>query len=116
MALTPASLYLTLYRGTDFSVIITCQDSAAAAVDLTGCTFVGHVRSIPSGSLIKSLAPAVTDASAGEITITLTDTETLAIAAGDYVWDLFMQDATGIRSGPYVAGRLTVREPVSKFS
>jgi hypothetical protein len=116
MALTPASLYLRLYRGADFAAVITCQDSAGNAVDLTGYTIVAQARRTPSGTLVKDLAPVISDAAAGEITSTLTAADTLAIPAGEYVWDMFVEDNAGFRSGPYVAGKFIVSEPVSKFS
>ena len=40
----------------------------------------------------------ITDASNGKITVTYTDTQTAAIKPGDYLYDLKMTDAAGIKT------------------
>ena len=50
-------------------------------------------------------------ASTGKIILSLTDTETLAMTAGDYVWDL-LEDASGTRLRK-AEGTVTVANTVS---
>lgn len=117
MAIKPASLDLTIYRGTDFSAIITFQDTNEAAIDITGYDFIAQVRKAPTFSVVAiDLNPTIYNAAAGEVKMELTHAQTIQLTASDqYYWDLLVEDPTGLRTGPYVAGRFMIKEPVSKF-
>ncbi len=117
MATIPANLDITVYRGTDFSAIITFNDSNGDPINITGYTFAAQIRRAPNFStIIADLEPTIYNASSGEIKISLTHTETLNLSSSDvYVWDLLVKDPSDIRTGPYISGHFMIKEPVSKF-
>lgn len=71
---------------------------AGDPVNLTGCTFAGQIRRTKSSSaIIASLTFTVTDAAAGEVTVSLDKSLTSLLTASRYVWDATYTDADGIR-------------------
>lgn len=115
--ITPATLNLTVYRGTDFELVVRrLVEVDGDAYDLTDWTPIAQVRATASnGTLITTLNATLGTPTNGEVEMSLTPTATLALAAGEYVWDLLFEDPDGVRSGPYLAGRFVVAEPVTKF-
>lgn len=106
--MTPARVNIDIHTGYTFTLKIVCKDSAGEFVDLTGYTPYAEIRSGPGEAVIVDLSPSITDATGGEVTITLTDETTAALTAGNYHWDLMLENAVGARLGPYVAGRADV--------
>lgn len=73
---------LALKKANDFSSEIDFS------VDLSGHTVTASVTSLVTGAGVASFATTVTDASAGKVNVALTDTQTAALAAGTYGWQL----------------------------
>ena len=64
--------------------------------DLTGHTYAGQIRtSYTAASETESFTTALTDATGGHLTISMTSTETAAIAAADYVYDIEQTTTAG---------------------
>ncbi|MFA7302071.1 MAG: hypothetical protein WC069_07200, partial [Candidatus Shapirobacteria bacterium] len=96
--MTPAALNLTIIKGITFGpVLITCKDSGGAAVNLTGWSVTADARQSPSKAVAFSLAPQITDAAAGQITVGFSDEQTNALPAGTFRWDLVLERPTGER-------------------
>jgi hypothetical protein len=62
-------------------------------IDFDGTTLVGYavtasITSLVTGASVVSFTTSITDASAGQVNIALTDTQTAALAAGTYGWQL----------------------------
>jgi hypothetical protein len=113
--MTPAVHDLELKIGTTFGpVLLRCKDGAGEAVDLTGWTAYADVRVKPGAAVVFGLAPAISDAAAGEITLGKTDEQTAALTPGRYKWDLILETPDGKRLGPYVAGACIVSQPITK--
>lgn len=74
---------LALKRANDFATEIDFD-----GVALSGYTVTATVTSLVTGSSVASFATTVTDAAAGKVSIGLTDTQTAALAAGTYGWQL----------------------------
>ena len=70
---------LQITRGATFRLVMTAKDSEGTVVPLTGYSVAMQVRRSAGGTLIVDLAPEITDAGAGEVTVELTATETAAI-------------------------------------
>ncbi len=106
----PANLDLTIYKGITFGpILITCNDSEGAPVDLTGYTAFATARPLAPGWPGEiNLVPTITDAAAGQLTITMTDDQTQALTTGKWGYDLVLQNPAGERLGPYLAGTLHV--------
>lgn len=83
---------LALKRSNDFSTEIDFD-----GVSLSGYTVTSTVTSLVTGSAVASFATTVTDASAGKVNIALTDTQTSALAAGTYGWQLNWTAPGGIQ-------------------
>ena len=81
-----ANLYID--QGTDYSITVDCTDSAGEVLDLTGYTAAAQMRKTYSSSTISATFATAINASAGQVTLTLTDTQTNALDSGRYVDDL----------------------------
>lgn len=121
--MTPATLNLTLNPGVTFGPItFTFKDGVGDPIDLTGYqvwAWVKSDRNDPSPPPRIDLDPDLTDAANGVVTIELTDEETYSIEESpedpgyDY-WDIILEDPTGARYGPFVAGTFTVRKIITQ--
>jgi hypothetical protein len=79
----PGTMNLAFRRANDFATLI----------DFNGTTLVGfavtaNVTSLVTGATVVPFTTSITDASAGQVNIALTDTQTAALAAGTYGWQL----------------------------
>lgn len=79
----PGTMNLAFKRAGDF----------AAAIDFDGTSLVGFsvtatVTSLVTGASVVPFTTSITDASAGQVNIALTDTQTAALPAGTYGWQL----------------------------
>jgi hypothetical protein len=65
----------------------------ATAIDFDGTTLVGFsvtasITSLVTGTTVIPFTTSITDASAGQVNIALSDTQTAALPAGTYGWQL----------------------------
>jgi hypothetical protein len=65
----------------------------ATLIDFDGTTLVGYtvtasMTSLVTGATVVPFTTGITDASAGQVGIALSDTQTAALAAGTYGWQL----------------------------
>lgn len=75
------------------SLALKKADSFATVVDFDGVTLEGYtvtatVTSLVTGTAVASFVTTVTDAAAGQVNVALTNTQTAALAAGTYGWNL----------------------------
>ena len=107
-----ANYNITLDRGADYSFVLTIQNQAGTAVNLSAdagtstpqATFIADVREVASKKEVLDLTPTVLGtATNGQVLITITKTQTKTLRAGSgiYEWDLFMD-----RGNPTVRTRL----------
>lgn len=115
--MTPAQLNLSIYTGATFGPVeLIAKDKNGAIVDLTGWSVWAEVRESPSDTLVVDLAPTIVDATAGKIHLTLTDEQTAVLSTGTYQWDLLMENPTGERLGPYIAGTVHINPRITQPS
>jgi hypothetical protein len=116
MALIPANLPLKIYIGITFGpVILRAKDAANQPVDLTGWKVFAEVRKKPGAVLYLDLQPVFSNITIGEITIPkMADEQTYDLVAGNYDWDLILEDPTGDRRGPYIQGPFPIVAIVTK--
>ena len=79
----PGTMNHAFKRGNDF----------AALIDFDGTTLVGYtvtasVTSLVTGATVVPFTTTVADASAGQVQVALSDTQTAALPAGTYGWQL----------------------------
>ena len=90
-----ANLYID--QGTDFSITVDCTDVSGEVLNLTGYTAAAQIRKTYSSSTAAATFTTSTGTpSAGKVTMSLTDTQTSALDAGRYVYDLNITSSGGI--------------------
>jgi hypothetical protein len=89
----PQRFPITLVRGDDETVVVTITSDGTTPVDITGRTYTSGIG-LAGEAALQSGACVVTDALAGEVTITFSDTVTAALATGFYTWDLVETSGT----------------------
>jgi len=106
----------TIESGTDWTLTLTYKDASGTAINNTSYTANMDIRSALAGSLIKNLSSAggeiTIGGSNGRIVLALTDTETSALTAGRYVYDLELTD-TSSNTIRLIEGNVTVKGQVT---
>ena len=88
-------------KGDDFSTLIDFS------ISLASYTLSAGLYSTVTGALVQAMTVAVTDAAAGLVSVSLTDTQTAALAAGTYAWRLDWTAPGSVQRGP-LAGMVEV--------
>jgi len=78
----PGSMSIAFRKGDDFSTLIDFS------ISLVSYTVSAGLYSTVTGALVQSMTAAVTDATAGLVSVSLTDTQTAGLVAGTYNWRL----------------------------
>jgi hypothetical protein len=86
-------------QGADYSASIDVADSDGDNIDLTGYTGAGQIRKTYSSTTAVNFAVAVADPStSGVLNISLTNSQTNAMKAGRYVYDVEITSSGGIKT------------------
>ena len=86
---------LTVDQGSTFSASIDITDTENNVLVLTGYSVAGQIRKTYDSSTAVSFTASVSNASTGEVTISLTPAQTNALVAGRYVYDVEITSAGG---------------------
>ena len=98
----------------DFSTTVTINDGDGSAVDLTSYTALAMIRKTYTSETSTTFTSTfASDRTTGQITISLTDTQTAALESGRYVYDLVITDVSGTKTR-VVEGIATVNPSVSR--
>ena len=90
---------LFIDQGTDFTVTVDVSDATGGVLDLTGYSTAAQIRkTYGSSSAAASFTTNHGTPSAGKITMTLTDTQTSALASGRYVYDMNITSGAGVKT------------------
>ena len=101
-------------QGATFSTTLTINDSTGSALDLTNFTAIAQIRKSPSSSTSTAFTVAfVSPRTTGQITISLTPTQTTALEAGRYNYDVLITSGTNVKTR-VVEGIATVNPSVSR--
>ena len=109
--------HLTIDQGTTYSLSITVSDANANPLDLTGYILRAQMRkSYGASSYTSFTVTAAADPTTGELTISLTDTQTSALKAGRYVYDIEIVSpvADGSEVTRVLEGIITVTPEVTR--
>ena len=87
---------LTIDQGTTFTASIDCTASDDNALNLTGYTVAGQLRKTYDSTTSIPFTALVANALTGRLQISLTPTQTGALSAGRYVYDVEITDQAGI--------------------
>ncbi len=100
-------------QGADFTTTVTVTDSNGDAVSLVGYSAAAQIRKSYSSSTSTAFTTSISNASGGEITITLSDTQTAALEAGRYLYDVLITASGGDKTR-VVEGQVTVNPSVTR--
>ena len=100
-------------QGADFTTTVTVTDSNGDAVSLVGYSTAAQIRKSYSSSTSTDFTTSISNASGGEITITLSDTQTAALEAGRYLYDVLITASGGDKTR-VVEGQVTVNPSVTR--
>ena len=79
---------LNIEQYASFSVIINVDDVGGDAINLTGYTANSQIRKSYYSSSANTLTATITGTSNGEITLSMTSTNTANLTPGRYLYDL----------------------------
>ena len=96
MAVQPGTYNITLQRRADYSVLLQFKDSNDAVIDLTGYTAYAQVWNEGRTTKYADFTIAYTNRTNGQITISLTDTQT-ATFIDELRYDVLLEDGSGSR-------------------
>jgi hypothetical protein len=76
----PGTLNLSFKRSDDFSALVDFS------IGMTGYTVTADITSLVSGEVVQPFTVSIVSATAGQVNVSLTDAQTLALARGTYGW------------------------------
>ena len=100
-------------QGATFTTTVTVTDSNGDAVNLSGYSVAAQIRKTFLSSSATAFTATISNASSGEITISLTDTQTTALEAGRFVYDVLITASGGTKTR-VVEGQVTVNPSVTR--
>tara|TARA_B100001750_G_C15306550_1_gene494991 strand:+ start:215 stop:550 length:336 start_codon:yes stop_codon:yes gene_type:complete len=102
-----------LEQGATFNRILTLKENNAV-MNLTGYSVASKMRSThDSSTVVGTFTCTISDASAGEITMQMTNSTTAAIEEGIYVYDLEITNSAGTVTR-IMEGNITVNPEVTR--
>tara|TARA_E500000318_G_scaffold105256_1_gene111985 strand:+ start:45 stop:380 length:336 start_codon:yes stop_codon:yes gene_type:complete len=104
---------LTVDQGTDFTASVDVTDTDGDALNLTGFTVAGQVRRSYYSSTAITLTCAVSNATSGIITVSLSATQSDAMKPGRYVYDVEITNSGGTKTR-VLEGQLEIMPGVTK--
>ena len=103
----------TIEQGTTFSRVLTLQENSSA-MNLTGYSVASQMRSThDSSSIVATFSGSVTNASSGQLTLSLTNSQTSAIEEAIYVYDVEITSGAGAVTR-ILEGNVTVTPEVTR--
>jgi len=102
---------LIIDQGSSFSTSIALTDNDGVALNLTGYTGAAQIRKHYTSSTAVTFTVTI-DEPNGEVLLSLTSTQTAAIAAGRYVYDVEL--TIGSLVSRVIEGIITVTPEVTK--
>lgn len=90
---------LALIVGCDFGpVLFRLRDADEEPIPLNGSSVAAQIRTTPEAKLLANLAPVISDAEDGEISLSIAADVVAGIPPGGHGWDLILTDANGRKS------------------
>lgn len=81
-SLLPGSMSLALKKSNDFATLIDFDTS------LVGYSATASLTSLVTGAVVVPFTTSIADAATGQVSISLSDTQTATLASGTYTWQL----------------------------
>ena len=100
-------------QGATFTTTVTVTDANGDAVSLSGYSVAAQIRKTFLSSTATAFTATISNASSGEITISLSPTQTAALEAGRFVYDVVITSSSGVKTR-VVEGQVTVNPSVTR--
>ena len=100
--------------GSTYSNIITVAASNGQPLNLTGYTVASQMRKSYQSSVAYNFTASILDAPAGKIRLELTNTQSEAIPAGRWLYDVEITSSTGSKTR-VVEGIVTVNPQITQI-
>ena len=104
---------LTLEQGANFSVSMDLKDAAGSILNLSGYTVAAQMRKSYYSTTATDFTISITDAAAGQITMTMNSANTSNVTPGRYVYDVLLNSGAGVKSR-IIEGIVTVLPSVTR--
>lgn len=108
---TVSNLYVD--AGTDYSTIITVAATNGQPLNLSGYSAASQIRKSYNSSTNYSFLASIYDAALGKVRLQLTNTQSSAIPAGRWLYDVEITSPSGTRTR-VVEGILTVTPEITR--
>lgn len=82
-------------QGTDFSITVDVTDTSGGALNMSGYSAAAQIRKTYGSSTVSSSFTTSIAEATGQVTLSLTDTQTTALESGRYVYDLNVTSGGG---------------------
>ena len=86
---------LQIDQGSDFTTTINLDNIDGTDFDLSGFTVKSQMAKTYASSTKTTISSTISNATAGEITLSLTNAQTTALAAGRFVYDVEITQTSG---------------------
>lgn len=80
--------HFTITAGEDRTLSLVARDAAGAILDLTGATLAFRMSAAQGDTNVVSKSGSIVSAALGTYTVSLSDGDTTALEAGDYVYQV----------------------------
>lgn len=104
---------LTVDQGSDVTFTIDVTDTNGDVLNLTGYSAAGQIRKSFSSSTAVDFTATITNATSGELTLQLSNTQTNAMKAGRYLYDVEITASGGAKTR-VLEGQLEVMAGVTQ--
>jgi hypothetical protein len=109
---TISNLYVD--AGSTYSNIITVSASNGQALDLTGYTVASQMRKSYGSTTVYNFTSSIYNAALGKVRLQLTDTQSQAIPAGRWLYDVEIRSPSGAVTR-VVEGIITVNPQITQI-
>jgi hypothetical protein len=104
---------LTLEQGANFNAVLDLKDAAGGILNLTGYAVASQMRKSYYSNTATQFTISVTDAAAGQITMTMNSANTSNVTPGRYVYDVLLTSGSGVKTR-IIEGIVTVLPSVTR--
>ena len=109
MAIEPGTYNFTLHRRSDHDLDLVFKDSTSSAINLTGFTVAAQVWEETRTTKYADFTVAYTDRTAGQVKLSLTDTQTATFSPDVLKYDVLLTNGSGLKEY-YLEGTIFVSE------
>jgi len=104
---------LTLEQGANFYTVLDLKDSAGGILNLAGYTVAAQMRKSYYSTTATNFTITVTDAAAGQITMSMNSANTANVTPGRYVYDVLITSGASVKTR-IIEGIVTILPSVTR--